>query len=189
MLPDPSATLLVDLDGTVADQLPRVCEYLDTAHGVDVTPAEIDAWSWPVPDPAPHSHIGETIAELMQERPEWFLGSLDPIPGAVDGVTALSDAGYEIHVATHRIPETHAVSKAWLDEQGVPYDRFVHDVPANKGRLDGDVLLDDYHANVADALDAGTAGVLVRQPYSDPSACEPAPVAEDWDDIVDLFGV
>ncbi|MFB6117356.1 5' nucleotidase, NT5C type [Halosegnis sp.] len=189
MLPGPGATLLVDLDGTVADQLPRVCAYLAAEYGLEVTPDQIDAWSWPVPDPAPYAHIGEVIDELMRERPEWFLGSLAPIPGAVEGLAALSAAGYGIHIATHRLPTTHDVSERWLEANGIVYDRFLRDVPANKGALDGDVLLDDYHGNIADALAAGKAGVLVRQPYSNPAACQPAPSAESWAEIRDLFGV
>ncbi|MFC7176624.1 5' nucleotidase, NT5C type [Halosegnis marinus] len=187
MVPEPPATVLVDLDGTVCAQLPRACEYLDAEYGVSVAPADVDAWSWRVPGHDAHAHIGEVIVELMEERPEWFLGGLDPLPGVAEGMAALSDAGYEVHIATHRIPETHDVSKAWLADHGVEYDRFVHDVPANKGHLDGDALLDDYHGNVADALAAGKAGVLVRQPYSDPAACAGAHVVDGWDDVTDLF--
>jgi phosphoglycolate phosphatase-like HAD superfamily hydrolase len=185
--PDADSTLLVDLDGTVAAQLPRACEYLADEYGVHVRPAEIDAWSWPVP--GHDAHIGEVVVELMEERPRWFLGGLEPYPGARAGLEALSAAGYDLHVATHRLPATHDISVEWLDAHDIPYDRFIRDVPADKGALAGAALLDDYHGNVADALAAGKAGVLVRRPYSDPAACEGAHVVDDWGELTALFGV
>lgn len=185
MLAEPGATILLDLDGTVCWQLPRVCEYLHHEYDVHVGPESIDEWSWPVP--GHDCHVGEIIVELMCERPTWFLDAVEPLPGVGATLAALSAAGFELHVATHRLPDTHDVSRAWLDRHGLPYDRFVEDVPSNKADLEGDVLVDDYHGNVADAIAAGKTGILMRQPYSDPSACEGAHVVDGWDEVRALF--
>ncbi|WP_255151457.1 5' nucleotidase, NT5C type [Halorarius halobius] len=184
---DPPATLLLDFDGVLCWQLPRLCEHLHRAYGVSVAPADITDWSWSVPG---HDvHVGEVIGDLMVERPEWFLDGAEPLPGVRGGMHALSEAGYDLHVATHRIPETHDISRAWLDRHDLPYDRFIEDVPRDKGALPGDALVDDYHGNVADALDAGKEGVLFRQPYSEPTACPDARVVDSWRDLRRLFGV
>ena len=180
----PGATLLVDLDGVVADQLPRLCEHLREAYDHDVPPEAVDEWSYEVP--GVDGHVGRIITDLMRERPEWYLGGMDPVPGVVDALERLREE-YRVEIATHRVPETHDVSKAWLDDHGVPYDEFHHDVPADKGAVPGDALVDDYHGNVADAVAAGKTGVLMRQPYSDPAACEGAHVVDSWDDVVELF--
>lgn len=185
MVPAPPATVLLDLDGTVCWQLPRVAEYLDEAYGVDVHPTEIDEWSWPVP--GHDCHVGEVIDELMRERPRWFLDAAEPLPGVRDALGRLSAAGYDLHVCTHRLPHTHDVSADWLDRHGVPYDHFVDEVPRDKGAVPGDVLVDDYHENVADAIAAGKTGILMRQPYSDPSACGDAHVVEEWAEVPPLF--
>jgi len=182
----PGATLLVDLDGVVAEQLPRLCTYLRREFDHDVAPAEIDEWSYEVPGAG--RHIGEVIHELMAEHPEWYFGGMEPREGVVDALSALGSE-YRIEIATHRIPETHDVSKAWLEEHGIGYDAFHEEVPRDKGALPGDALIDDYHGNVADALSAGKAGVLMRQPYSDPGACEGAHVADGWDDVRRLLTV
>ena len=177
------STLLVDLDGVVADNLPRLCAYLREAYDHDVRPQEVDDWRYDVP--GADGHIGSVIAELMTDHPEWYLGGMDPQPGAPDALEALA-GDYRLEVATHRIPETHGVSKAWLDDHGVPYDMFHETVPDDKGALPGDALIDDYHGNVSDALIAGKTGVLMR-PYSDPDACDGAHVVETWDEVTGLL--
>jgi 5'(3')-deoxyribonucleotidase len=178
------STLLVDLDGVVADNLPRLCRYLRVEYDHDVRPQEVDEWQYDVP--GVEGHIGTVIAELMTDHPEWYFGGMAPQPGAPDALDALAD-DYRVEVATHRLPETHEVSKAWLDEHDVPYDTFHETVPDDKGALPGDALIDDYHGNVVDALTAGKAGVLMRQPYSDPSACDGAHVVDTWDEVTGLF--
>ncbi len=180
------ATLLVDLDGVVAEQLPRLCTYLRREYDHDVRPDEIDEWSYEVP--GIDGHIGDVIHELMAERTEWYFGGMDPIPGVADTLSALRSE-YRIEIATHRTPDTHDVSKAWLDEHGIGYDAFHDEVPRDKGALAGDALIDDYHGNVANALSAGKTGFLMRQPYSDPTACGNAHVVESWDDVRTLFSV
>jgi uncharacterized HAD superfamily protein len=53
-----------------------------------------------------------------------FLGALQPVGGAVEGLNALASQGYEIAVVTGRPPLTAEVSRAWLERHGVPYDRL-----------------------------------------------------------------
>jgi 5'(3')-deoxyribonucleotidase len=180
------STLLVDLDGVVAEQLPRLCRYLRREYDHDVSPEEIDHWSYEVP--GVDGHVGHVIEELMADRPEWYLGGMDPHPGVDDALAALRSE-YRIEIATHRVPETHEISKAWLDEHGIEYDAFHEEVPEEKGALDGDALIDDYHGNVQSAISAGKTGVLMRQPYNDPDDCDGAHVVESWDDVRTLFSV
>ena len=182
----PGSTLLVDLDGVVAEQLPRLCTYLRREYDADVAPSDVDEWTYDVP--GVDGHVGDVIHELMDDNPEWYFGGMDPRPGVTDALSALRSE-YRIEIATHRIPETHDVSKAWLEEHGIDYDAFHETVPRNKGSVPGDALIDDYHGNVANALDSGKVGFLMRQPYSDPSICDDAHVVDSWDDVRTLFSV
>ena len=102
------STLLVDLDGVVADNLPRLCAYLRDAYGHEATPADIDEWAYEVPEA--DGHVGDVIAELMADRAAWYLGGMEPRPGAADALDRLRER-YRVEIATHRIPETHDVSK------------------------------------------------------------------------------
>lgn len=178
------STLLVDLDGVVADQLPRLCTYLNDELGLDVAPSDIDDWSYDVP--GIDGHVGTVITDLMTDHTEWYFGGMDPTPGVADTLSDLRSE-YRVEIATHRVPETHDVSKAWLDDHAIPYDDFHEQVPSDKGAVPGDALIDDYHGNVANALDAGKTGFLMRQPYSDPTACDGAHVVDSWDDVRGLL--
>lgn len=182
----PGSTLLVDLDGVVAEQLPRLCTYLRREYDHDVAPDEIDHWSYEVP--GADGHIGDIIGELMADHAEWYLGGMEPTPGVAEALSALRSE-YTVEIATHRTPETHDVSRAWLDANGIEYDAFHDEVPPDKGALPGDALIDDYHGNVANALSAGKIGFLMRRPYSDPAACDGAHVVASWDDVRALVSV
>ncbi len=178
------ATLLVDLDGVVADQLPRLCTYLEEEYDHCVPPTAIDQWTYEIP--GVDGHIGTVISELMTDRPEWYFGGMDPTPGVQDALAALQSE-YRVEIATHRLPGTHHVSKQWLEDHNIPYDEFHDEVPSNKGEVRGDALIDDYHGNVADAIAAEMTGILMQQPYSDPTACTDAYLVESWDDVTGLL--
>lgn len=180
----PGSTLLVDLDGVVAENLPRLTTYLREEYDHDVRPHEIDDWQYEIP--GVKGNVGAIISELMTDHAEWYFGGMDPRSGAAEAIDALRGE-YSVEIATHRLPETHEVSKAWLAEHDIPYDEFHESVPSDKGALAGDALIDDYHGNVGDALSAGKTGFLMRQPYSDPAAVDGAHVVESWGEVTRLL--
>ena len=178
--------LLVDVDGTLAWQLPRACQYLDEQYGVSLAPEEVVAWDYAIPGHDAHDHIGGLIVEAFERDPEWYFGGMPPMAGAADALARLAEE-YHVAIATHRPPDTHEHTRRWLREHDIPYDEFVEDVPENKAALDGRALIDDYHGNVADALAAGMDGLLFEQPYSDQAACDGATVVDSWDDVLRAF--
>jgi uncharacterized HAD superfamily protein len=179
--------ILVDVDGTVCRNLPRVCEFLGREYGVDVSPAEITDWRHRFD--SIDRGVDDVIARLLDDQPEWFLSELDPADGAPAALDALAAAGYEIHIATHRPAHTHDITRRWLDDHGISYDHFVADVPANKAELPGDALVDDFHGNVTDAVEAGYVGVLFERPYSEPVQRPGAVTVSTWTEVLDTFGV
>ncbi len=182
----PTRTVLLDVDGTLCDNMSRVIDYLASEYGVDLSPELITDWTFSVPDT--EHHIGEIIQEVTAERPEWFLLGTEPIDGARDAAEWFIDHGHTVAIATHRPPETHALTRQWLAEHDIPYDRFIEDVPENKGHIQGDLLIDDYHVNVANAIEAGKNAGLFVQPYSDRTACSSAICAADWATMLSKLG-
>lgn len=174
----PRRTVLLDVDGTLCDNLSRLIDYIRSAYGVELSPAAITDWSFSVPET--DKHIGEIIERVTAERPEWFLLGMEPIDGARAAAEWIAEHGHRVAIATHRPAETHPLTRQWLAEHDIPYDVLIEDVPENKGDLEGDLLIDDYHVNVANALAAGKAAGLFVQPYSDPAACSGALRATDW---------
>lgn len=182
----PSRTVLLDVDGTVCDNTPRLIEYIREEYGIKLTREAITEWSYSIPGTG--LDVGELLHEAIDDRPEWFLLGMEPIDGAVEAARWLSQQGHTVRIATHRPADSHPLTTQWLDEHDIPYDEFIQDVPQNKGRLDGDLLIDDYHMNVKNALDAGKAGGLFVQPHSDPSVCSEAIIAEDWSTMLSALG-
>lgn len=177
--------LLVDVDGTICDDLPRVCEFVEEEYDRRISPDEITEWGYHIED----IDVGleSVFHRLFTDRPEWFLADLDPIPGSRRALTSLSGSGYEVWIVTHRPPETHNLTERWLADQGFAYDRFLTDVPDSKAAVPGDVLIDDYHEHVRDVVEAGRSGILMDRPYNVPLSHDRAVVASGWDDVVELL--
>jgi 5'(3')-deoxyribonucleotidase len=183
---DPSRTILLDVDGTLCDNTPRLIEYINDECGVELTRDAITEWSFSIPET--EFDIGDLIHRALDTRPEWFLLGMEPIDGAAEAARWFGQQGHTVRIATHRPAESHPITEQWLDEHDIPYDEIIQDVPQNKGQLDGDMLIDDYHVNVKNALAAGKAGGLFVQPYSDPAVCTEAVVAETWSTMLSEFG-
>ena len=179
--------ILVDVDGTLCWNLPRLCEFVELEYGIEVTRDEITDWSFHFEEAG--VGIEAVIERLFDERSEWFLSDLDPVPGARAALDRLAAAGYEIQIVTHRPAETHHLTQQWLDNQGMYYDGYVENVPENKAEVVGDVLVDDFHGHVADAVAAGMDGVLFDRPYTERVDHERALRVSTWADVLDAFGV
>lgn len=179
--------ILIDVDGTLCLHLPRLCEFLEIAYGIEHPPEAITDWSYNFESAG--VGIDEVITRLFDERAEWFLADLDPVPGGQAALDALSAAGHEIWIVTHRPAETHDLTRTWLAEQDISYDRYVADVPENKAAVGGDILIDDYHGHVADAVAAGMTGYAFDRPYTEPVAHDRAYTVSTWDDVLDQVGV
>lgn len=179
--------ILVDVDGTLCRNLPRVCEFIAREHGLDVSPADITDWTYRFE--RIDTGIDDIIARLMTDHPEWLLSELDPVAGAQAALDTLAGAGHEIRIVTHRPAHTHHITQQWLDDHDISYDHLVRDVPANKADVAGDALVDDFHGHVYDAVEAGMVGVLFERPYSRPVAGPQAVTVSTWAAVLETFGV
>lgn len=181
-----SGTILVDVDGTLADQMEH-CLDVAARNGIahDASPADITSWNASVP--GSDIDIGELIQLVEREYTREYVSAMPVMDGARDAIARLRDAGWRVVICTHRNPESHPYTANWLAAHDIPFDAYAHDVPTTKADLDADVLIDDYHGHIRDALDAGLTGVLFEQPYSEPAAVtdhSSGVVASDWDDVI-----
>lgn len=184
-IPDTADRILVDVDGTICDNLPRACEFVEVEYGIDLSPADVTEWSYQVDGAG--IPLADVFDQLLTDRPEWYLSDLEPIDGARRALRTLSSEGYEVWIVTHRPSETHDLTRRWLSDVGITYDQFVEDVPSNKAAVPGDVLVDDFHGHVQDAALAGIVGVLLDRPYNTVPAHNLAVLADGWEDVTDLL--
>lgn len=110
--------ILLDLDGTVAQNAGR---RIAARHfGLPIT----------------EEHHGESLLESLGLNQEQFWAwwhdnqveiydQADPLPGAAETLRRLKAGGAHIAVVTARRQEAEAVTVAWLDRYGFPYDEAV----------------------------------------------------------------
>lgn len=177
--------LLLDVDGTVCRNLPRICEHVNDTYGLSVTPEEVTEWSYHFEEI--DQRIGEVADDLMRNKANWYIDGLAPLDDARVVLTELQEAGFEIVIVTHRLPETHEATRRWFDDHGIPFDEFVEDVPENKAELRGDVLIDDHHRQVEHAVESGKVGILMDQPYNQPVSHGRAVTVTSWIEIRDVL--
>lgn len=177
-----SKRVLVDVDGTICQNLPRLCDYLELTYDITLRPEQVTEWSYEFDEI--DKNIGDVFDSLFEERPEWYLSNLSPVEGSQRGLRELRANGYEVWIVTHRPAETHQLTKDWLEKCGFEYDKFVEQVPENKGKVPGAVLVDDYHQHVLDAAQVGKQGILMDHPYNCDPSHESVRVANSWNDVV-----
>lgn len=137
-LPRTVKTIALDMDGVLADMLPRLLYLLNRYHGEKLTPADITTW-----DIAPHctNATSEHIIDYFKEP--GFFRHLYPMPGALDAVNHLLEIGYKIIIITASHKTTKADKLVWLKNHlpGIsPED--VH-FEYRKHKIKADMLVDD----------------------------------------------
>lgn len=151
----------VDIDGVIADHYTPFCE--NTVN--DATSAFLaEIPTWDISVPGTDKTILSEIDHLLED-PE-YLEQLSTLDGAVEGMSTLAKTDHTVVITTSRPAEVHPTTATWLRDRGIAYDAYAHNVPRNKGLLDIDILLDDYHGYVNDAGAVGTDALLFRRPWN-----------------------
>lgn len=135
-------TILVDLDGIIADSIPH---WLDAIHKKFGVKAELkDITQWNLTDCPPLDKLQrQKILDLINQK--GFVASIPPMPGALENLKKLHDDGHQIYIVTARtgdvsIPETFAWVRKhlpWFDVEKrlcFLYDKF---------RFKADIVIDD----------------------------------------------
>lgn len=182
-----TGTILVDVDGTLGAHLPHLLE-IAAANGIDHDAVYEDIRGWNADVPGTAYDVGDLIEYATTEHTEEYLGEMPPIENARSALSALRDAGWTVVICTHRPAHHHAMTASWLKQNEIPHDAYAYDVPENKALVGGDVLIDDYHVNVAAAAEHGLKTFLFQSPYSVVEEVEnysDATVVESWNAVVD----
>jgi len=164
----------------------RACQRAGITNGVEPT-----TWS-------PFNDYGCTLQDWLDALEVATLnGTLydgKPLPGAVDAMQRLQEAGHQLHLVTARGYFKHGdlIKRAtigWLDQWGIPHDslHFIQD----KTLVRVDVAVDDKPANVTALESAGIPAWLVRAPHNTGAAGfrtvdsleEFAAIAASWETV------
>ena len=129
----------------------------------------------------------EQVAALVAEshRPEHVLGAA-PYADAVETVAGWHAAGHFIHITSHRSPDAHDATVAWLEQIGLAYDD-VHcswDKISRCTEIEIDVLVDDSPQNILRAQEAGIVPATLSHPWNRELCREEGVIcAPDWQEL------
>ena len=117
-----------------------------------------------------------------------FYQDLEPVPGAIDGMKALMDAGHEVKIVTS-IPKCAGLAYEgklqWLREYMpfFPLKKFY--AVSEKTEVRGDLLLDDGIHNLFPFRDDGRVAVAFDRPWNQ---TYDGPRVRSWPEFVEYIG-
>lgn len=144
--------------------------WYDTAHAIckrEGLAGDVDPRTWRV-----HEEYGVTLEEWVAvlEANNEELYSAPPLPGAVESVQRLKDAGHSIHVVTARghFAGGDYIKQAtvrWLADWKIPYDTLTFATDKTLVRVDW--FADDREQHVIDMRNAGVPhAYVIDRPWS-----------------------
>lgn len=179
--PEQGRTVLVDMDGVLADFEARVLQIITDEHP-DI----------PLPEARTNFYIEEDFPEEYRPiiesiyRRAGFFSELPLINGAPDGWQRILDAGFIPRICTspvRRNPTCEQDKRSWLEEHFAPrFGSWVVDtaiISKTKHHFEGVALIDD-RPRIAFAELASWMHVLFEQPYNRNQADKPR--LRDWED-------
>lgn len=182
------ATVAVDVDGVLADQVGAILYDMKSRLGVDMARSEVQSWDEPVPGTDTDIKIEIERALLREE----FVKCIPPLEGARQGVDVLRSRGFRIVIATSREASVDDATKEWLESQGLEYDEYMNLSSKGKGTVPADALVDDYPNNIRAFANEGGLGVLFRQPWNASATADEfsgdVEFAEGWEEVPDIVG-
>lgn len=193
----PSFVFGVDLDGVVADYETGFRRLVSLYTGVPEegfgpqTNWRFHETNWPIRD---EDHFLELHSRAVDDH---LFARIPLIPGASEGLWALSEAGVWIRIVTHRLVVNFGHARAvtdtveWLDQditlpdgavrKAIPYRDICF--IGEKVKVGCDIYVDDAPHNVAALRGGGAYAVCFSQPYN---TDVPGPRASSWPELVDL---
>ncbi len=152
----------IDVDGVLADTFSRWLHMAELKYGIvglkkDLVRHELSE----VFTKLSHDQVIDLWHEAWNDYSSIKLEDKD-VPFIIND---LRDK-FDICITTGN-PSAHI--KLWLKEKGIHYDKyFTFPVPSEKHGVDGiDILIDDFHKVVKNAVLAGKTGILLRQPWNE----------------------
>lgn len=176
--------ILVDVDGVQADLAPRFLQALYRLTGQRYTPEQWTDWS-----PSKAGLCTDAMARLTFETIGDSVDLLPDVPGAVEGVRALRQAGHRLVALTSPLitPGWLHGRVRWLHTRGFGNEDIV--LAWDKALVPGDVMIDDnadFANRWATKYPQGTC-LLFDQPWNASALFMPnVRRVVGWDQVVQI---
>jgi uncharacterized HAD superfamily protein len=162
----PQASVGVDLDGVLANQVIGVLPRIKADYGVDLTYDDVVHWRLPI-EPTngrEPTNIADEIVAAQGDRD--YVLTMPVHDGAQQMLDELG-LRFRIVVLTARSGDALRWSGDWLQQNHLRFDEVVGSVEAKKSLHGVNALVDDYFGNVEEFLfETPGPAVLVDQPWN-----------------------
>jgi 5'(3')-deoxyribonucleotidase len=153
-------TVGFDLDGVLGDQIADVLPRIKQRLGIDLSYDDITAFRLELGS----TDLAQEI-QLAQHDPTYLL-EMPVHPGAVAVVSELAQR-YTVVLITARPTTSAALTRRWLDLNGLQFDDVINARETQKSVYGADVLIDDYTANIKDFVEhTDGLGILIDRPWN-----------------------
>lgn len=181
--------ILVDMDGILSNLLQKWLDDYNSEHSDQVSVSDILTW-----ETSDHTKIGKRMYAIPGRHR--YFDDLDPIPGAIEGFTALKRAGHEVLICSSPYNPCSARAKyEWCKRHLGAATREVM-LTHKKDWLAAhvDAIIDDKPSTIEAFHAAGKEAVTIAYPYNAAVADKCALRAEGhqdfreaWEQIVAYF--
>ncbi len=175
-------TILVDMDDTIEQLLKAWIRRINEKYGYSVTLDQITDWNVAAPYPGLTHH---QVYNVLHEPGFWK--TVEPIPGAAEGLKHFLEQGHEVFIVTATQRE-HLQEK--MDDVLFRYFPFLTweqvIITGKKQMINGDVLIDDGIHN----LEGGAYQKILFSAPHNRSYDAPAHGmirADSWEDVVAII--
>ena len=172
-------TILVDLDDTIEQLLKALVARANERFGRNAAVDDVTDWSIICAFPG---IAKQQILDFMREPDFW--DTVEPVPGAAEGLKHFMDEGHEVYIVTateyeHVAEKMKGVLFRWFPF--ISWNQVI--ITSRKQMIRGDVLIDDGVHN----LEGGSyIKILVTAPYNRDYDAEANGMirVNSWDEIV-----
>ena len=173
--------IAIDIDSTLHHYWDQFRAAAQELHGVELPYEGQTTWGITRLEPE------QARACIVHTHQAHIVATGVPYDHAVETVNAWHAGGHFIHITSHRHPDSHDATVAWLNTIGLRHDELYcsFDKISRCREIGIDLLIDDSPVNLQRALEAGIAGATIAHPWNrDVLAREPGIVAADaWPEL------
>ena len=179
-----SGTVAVDIDNVIADTDPLIRGIIRAICGISLEREDIVQFAYS--EALVAKGLDQCEARRVEDEALWIFhdkacAEAMPVDGAVEALNALSGAGLSIVVATCRLPSCEGLTRMWLRQAGVPYDKLLFVGEKAEHCLEWAVLVEDAAHHALAVAQRGVPICLLDHPWNRSLAPHPLILrADNW---------